>query len=150
MSDVLFAIYPWVKALHVAAILSWMAGLFYLPRLFVHHAEQAPVGSESDPIFRMMEAKLFRVIMRPAMIVAWICGIVMAATPGVLDWGAAWVWVKLAAVLGMTGFHMWCGARLQEFSEGRNRLPGRRYRLMNEVPTVLMLIIVVSVIVRPF
>lgn len=150
MTGILFAIYPWVKALHVAAVLSWMAGLFYLPRLFVHHAEQAPVGSETDSIFRMMEGKLFRIIMKPAMLTAWACGIVMAVTPGVLDWGAVWVWAKLASVLAMTAFHEWCGARLKDFEKGENRLSGRRHRMMNEVPTLLMLIIVISVIVRPF
>lgn len=150
MTGILWAIYPWVKALHVVAVISWMAGLFYLPRLFVHHVEQAPNGSQTDPIFRMMEEKLFRVIMRPAMIVAWVCGLTMAATPGLLDWGAGWVWMKLAGILAMTGFHEWCGARLKEFQAGTNTLTGRRYRMMNEVPTVLMLIIVFSVIVRPF
>lgn len=150
MADLLFAIYPWVKALHIAAVLSWMAGLFYLPRLFVHHAERAPVGSETDPIFQMMEEKLYRVIMNPAMMVAWVCGLLMAMTPGILDWSAVWVWAKFASVLAMTGFHIWCGRRKAEFAEGANIRTGRSYRIMNEVPTLLMLLIVVSVVVRPF
>lgn len=150
MTDILFSVYPWVKALHVAAVLSWMAGLFYLPRLYVHHTEQAPVGSETDPVFLMMEEKLLRIIMQPAMVTTWACGLILAVTPGILDWGAVWVWAKLASVIAMTGFHEWCRARLKDFQNGERKLTGRQFRMMNEVPTVLMLIIVVSVIVRPF
>lgn len=146
----LAVIYPWVKALHVVAVISWMAGIFYLPRLFVHHTEQVQVGSETDSLFRMMETKLYRIIMQPAMMVAWACGLLLAATPGILDWSAAWTYAKLGSVVGMTVFHVWCGRRLALFLEGRNDKPGRYYRMMNEVPTLLMLVIVFAVIVRPF
>lgn len=148
--DLLTQAYLWIKALHVIAVLSWMAGLFYLPRLFVYHAERAVIGSELDQVFQVMEFKLLRFIMRPAMLVAWICGAALAVIPGVVDWSSGWAWVKLAGVLGMTWMHVWLGVRRREFAQGRNRLNGRAYRLMNEVPTVLTVVIVVAVIVRPF
>ena len=144
----LVAIYPWVKALHVMAVIAWMAGLFYLPRLFVHHAESAAVGTPADRTFRVMEGKLLAVIMTPAMIVAWGAGLTLAMTPGVVDWSAVWPWTKLAGIVAMTVFHGWCAARRREFAAGANVREGRRYRIMNEVPTVLMVLIVLSVIVK--
>jgi putative membrane protein len=149
MMDFLSSIYPWIKALHIMAVLAWMAGLFYLPRLFVYHAEKATVGSELDQTFQIMEEKLLRVIMNPAMIVAWIAGLIMIGL-GAFDWGAAWSWVKLVSVILMTGAHGWMSARRKEFAAGTNTRSGRTYRLFNEVPTVLMVLIVVAVIVRPF
>ena len=147
--DVLVLMYPWVKALHVVAVISWMAGLFYLPRLFVYHVEQVGFDGETPKMFETMERKLLRVIMNPAMIATWVFGILLALTPGVVDWGAVWPWTKAAAVLGMTWFHHWCARERKAFAEGQIAKAGRHYRLMNEVPTVLMVIIVVSVIVRP-
>lgn len=141
--------YLWIKALHIMAVIAWMAGLFYLPRLFVYHAERAQVGSELDQTFQVMEEKLLRVIMNPAMIVAWIAGLVMIGLGG-FDWGAVWSWVKLASVIAMTGAHGWMSARRKEFAAGTNTRSGRTYRLFNEVPTVLMLLIVVAVVVKPF
>jgi putative membrane protein len=149
MTDLLYAAYPWVKALHVMAVISWMAGLFYLPRLFVHHTEKVETGTVTDALFAMMEQKLLRVIMNPAMIVAWAAGLYMIALGG-FDWSAAWSWIKLVCILAMTWFHHWCGLRRKELATGTNTRTGRQYRLMNEVPTVLMILIVVSVIVRPF
>lgn len=124
--------------------------MLYLPRLFVHHAESAPVGGEADLLFRKMEEKLLRVIMNPAMIMAWICGILLAVTPGTLDWAAIWPWTKLVSILGMSGFHGWLSKQRKVFAAGDNKLEGRTYRIMNEVPTVLMIVIVISVIARPF
>lgn len=147
--DFLYTLYPWIKAFHVMAVIAWMAGLFYLPRLFVYHAERATVGSELDQTFQVMEEKLLRVIMNPAMIVAWAAGLVMLAM-GVFDWGAVWSWVKLASVGAMTWAHMWMAARRKEFAAGQNTRTGRQYRIFNEVPTILMFLIVVAVIVRPF
>ena len=149
MSDFLYSFYPWVKALHIMAVISWMAGLFYLPRLFVHHTEKVKIGSETDTLFQMMEMKLLRVIMNPAMIVAWAAGIYMIAL-GAFDWSQAWSWLKLACVLAMTWFHMWLEARRKDFVAGQNKLSGKQHRMMNEVPTVLMIVIVISVVVRPF
>lgn len=149
MSEFLFILYPWIKALHIMAVISWMAGLFYLPRLFVHHTEQAEVGSDTDSLFQMMEEKLLRIIMTPAMIVTWIAGLFMVGL-GIIDWSEIWPWIKLACVLAMTWFHMWLAKRRKEFVNQTNNRSGRHYRMMNEVPTILMLVIVVSVVVRPF
>lgn len=149
MIDLLFSLYPWFKALHVMAVLAWMAGLFYLPRLYVYHAERAVVGSELDQTFQVMEEKLLRLIMNPSMIVAWGAGLILLSM-GAFDWGAAWSWIKIAAVLAMTGAHGWMAKRRKEFAAGQNTRSGRTYRLFNEVPTVLMVIIVIAVIVQPF
>ena len=147
--DWLTPYYTWIKALHVMAVIAWMAGLFYLPRLFVYHAERAPVGSELDRTFRVMEEKLLRVIMNPAMITAWLCGLLMIAMGG-LDFTTVWGWAKLLAVIAMTAAHMWMAARRRDFALGRNTRSGRSYRIANEVPTVLMIVAVVAVIVKPF
>lgn len=147
--DWLVPFYSWVKVVHIAAVISWMAGLFYLPRLFVYHVERATVGSELDLTLQVMEEKLLRVIMTPAMIVAWGAGIVLIAM-GSFDFGSVWAWAKLVAVIAMSGFHGWCSVRRKEFVAGSNVRSGRTYRLANEVPTVLMLVILVMVIVRPF
>jgi len=149
MTDLLNGLYPWFKAIHIMAVIAWMAGLFYLPRLFVYHAERASVGSELDHTFQVMEEKLLRVIMNPAMIVAWIAGLIMIGM-GAFDWGAVWPWVKIVSVILMTAAHGWMGKRRREFASGTNTRSGRTYRLFNEVPTVLMLLIVVAVVVKPF
>lgn len=150
ISDFLSMSYPWIKAIHIMAMISWMAGLFYLPRLFVYHAERVETGSETDGLFQVMEVKLLRFIMNKAMIATWIAGLLMVLTPGIIDWSAVWPYTKGISVIAMTWFHMWLAGRRKDFERGENVLTGRRYRMMNEVPTVLMLIIVVSVVVRPF
>jgi putative membrane protein len=137
-----------IKALHVISIIAWMAGLFYLPRLYVYHAEQVQAGSRTDTMFQTMERRLLRAIMNPAMISAWIFGLALVATPGVVDWSAPWSWVKAASVLVMTGFHGWLAVRRKDFAAGANTRSGRTYRMMNEVPTVLMVVIVFAVITR--
>lgn len=146
--DFLIGLYPWTKALHIISVISWMAGMFYLPRLFVYHAERAEVGSEMDQTFQIMERKLLRMIINPAMIATWVFGLMLVFTPGVVDWGYIWPWLKAAAVIAMSGMHGWLATRRREFAEGRNRYSGRTYRLMNEVPTVLMFIIVFSVVLK--
>ena len=148
MTDFLADLYPWTKALHVISVIAWMAGLFYLPRLFVYHAERVDVGSETDRLFQEMERKLLRLIMNPAMIGVWVFGLALVFTPGIVVWSEIWPWTKAAAVLGMTWFHHWLGYRRKDFLAGRNRTEGRTYRLMNEVPTVFMVVIVLSVILR--
>lgn len=147
MTELLSTIYPYVKAFHVMSVISWMAGLFYLPRLFVYHAERTAEGPEPSSSFVIMEDKLLRVIMRPAMVATWASGLCLVLTPGIVDWSLAWPWVKAVCVLGMTWFHGWCAAETRTLMDGRART-GRRYRLMNEVPTVLMIGIVLSVIVK--
>jgi putative membrane protein len=150
MLDFLSAAYPWTKSLHVISVIAWMAGIFYLPRLFVYHFEQVEAGSATDEMFQTMERRLLRAIMNPAMIATWVFGLALVFTPGVVDWSAIWPWSKAAAVIGMTWFHHWLGLRRKEFLAGKNTRTGRQYRIMNEVPTVLMVVIVVSVIARPF
>lgn len=149
MTDLLVSAYPWIKMLHIVSVISWMAGMFYLPRLFVYHAERAKPGSELDVTFQVMEAKLLRLIMTPAMIASWVFGLILIGL-GAFDWAAAWSWIKLASIIAMTGMHGWLGARRKEFAAGTNTRTGRSYRLANEVPTGLMLVIVTAVVVRPF
>ena len=148
MSDILITAYPCVKAFHIMSVIAWMAGLFYLPRLFVYHAEQSEPFDSRDEVFQEMERKLLRVIMNPAMIATWVFGLLMVATPGIVDWGAVWPWTKLGGVLAMTWFHHWLGLRRKEFMTPERTRSGRHYRMMNEVPTVLMVVIVLSVVVR--
>ena len=150
MPHVLIAAYPWIKALHVVAIVSWMAGLLYLPRLFVYHAERGTPGSETSETFKVMESRLLKAIMRPAMIATWILGLTLAGIPGVVEWSAGWIYVKLAAVLVLTWFHHWLLARCKDFASDRNTVPARRYRMMNELPTLALIVIVVMVVVKPF
>lgn len=149
MFDLLDPYYAWVKALHVVSVISWMAGMLYLPRLFVYHTERGAAGGAVHDTFVVMERKLMKLIMTPAMLATWLFGLILIGI-GAFDWGAGWSWVKLAAVLAMSGMHGWLEVRRREFAEGRNTRTGRTYRLANEVPTVLMLIIVIAVVVRPF
>ncbi|MFV0360944.1 protoporphyrinogen oxidase HemJ [Tropicimonas sp.] len=148
IEDWLANVYLWDKSLHVISVISWMAGLFYLPRLYVHHTEQTTPGTEMDRVFQMMERKLLKMIMNPAMIGTWLFGLMLTLTPGIVDWSAAWPYTKGAAVLAMTWFHMWLARHRHDFVEGDFRLPGRTYRMMNELPTILMIVIVLSVILR--
>ncbi|PJF09982.1 protoporphyrinogen oxidase HemJ [Pseudorhodobacter sp. MZDSW-24AT] len=148
MTEVLTNWYFWVKSLHVISVIAWMAGLFYLPRLFVYHVEAVAQGSDTDRLFQTMERRLLKAIMNPAMISTWIFGLSLVATPGIVDWTMIWPWVKAASVLAMTWFHMWLAKQRKSFAAGSNTLTGRRYRLMNEVPTLLLLLIVFSVIVK--
>jgi putative membrane protein len=148
LTDWMFILYPYAKSLHIMAVLSWMAGLFYLPSLFVYHVEQAEKVPESLAIFVTMEDKLHRLIMRPAMMATWGAGLFMVLTPGIVDWSDLWPWSKAVAVIAMTWFHYWLLMRQRAFSAGKNTLSGRRFRMMNEVPTLLMVVIVVSVIFK--
>jgi putative membrane protein len=148
--DVLIAAYPWTKTLHILAIVSWMAGLLYLPRLFVYHAERAAPGSELSETFKVMERKLLRQIMNPAMVATWILGAMLALTPGLVGWGQGWIYVKLGFVLALTWFHHWLALRRKDFAADRNRFGGRTYRLVNELPLVALAVIVTMVVVRPF
>ena len=148
MTDILTSAYPWIKGFHIISVISWMAGLFYLPRLMVHHTERAGLTGETHKIFAMMEYKLAAVIMKPAMMATWFFGLLLVATPGVVYWGDIWPWLKAAAVIGMTIFHVWLMRRMEGFQRGENTVSGRQYRIMNEVPTVLMILIVFSVTVK--
>ena len=140
-------LYLWLKAGHVISVIAWMAGLFYLPRLYVYHVEQREAVPEMVPVLEVMERRLLRAIMTPAMVASWVFGIAIVSL-GVIDWSQVWPWTKAAAVLAMSGFHGWCAAERKRLAAGRSRLTGRRARMMNEVPTVLLIVIVVSVIVK--
>lgn len=140
--------YPWTKSLHVISVMAWMAGLFYLPRLFVYHVEQTDRGPALLDTLEIMERRLQKAIMTPAMISTWIFGLALVFTPGIVDWASVWPWAKGSCVVLMTVFHMWLAARRLDLAQGRNIVSGRRYRMMNEVPTVLMIIIVFAVILK--
>lgn len=140
--------YEWVKALHVVSVMSWMAGLLYLPRLFVYHCGVA-AGSETSETFKVMERRLLRAIMNPAMIASYVFGVwMLILTP---EWmSQPWMHAKLTAIVGMTAMHMLMSRWRREFAEDRNTRSHRFYRGMNEIPTVLMVAIVILVIVKPF
>jgi putative membrane protein len=141
--------YPWIKSLHILSVIAWMAGLLYLPRLFVYHADAA-AGSPTAETFEIMERRLLRGIMNPAMIATWCFGILLAATPGIVDWTAGWFYVKLAAVAGMTYYHHRLSQWRKAFAAHANTRRARFYRFINEVPTLLLIVIVIMVVARPF
>lgn len=147
MTDLLISAYPWIKSLHIMAVIAWMAGIFYLPRLYVYHAERGEKGAEPADSFKIMEEKLLRMIMNPAMIVTWVAGLALVMTPGIVDWSMIWPWTKAAAVLAMTWFHMWLAGQRKALLAGKGA-SGRTYRMMNELPTLLMALIVLSVVVK--
>jgi putative membrane protein len=141
--------YPWVKALHIVSVVAWMAGLLYLPRLFVYHAS-ARIGSETSETFKVMERRLLRGIMNPAMIAAYAFGILLLLTPGVVDWRMGWIYVKLASVVALTLVHHRLAVWRKDFAADANHRPARLFRIVNEVPTLLLILIVVMVVVKPF
>ncbi len=141
--------YAWVKALHVIAVIAWMAGLLYLPRLFVYHAEAEP-GSDKAETFKVMERRLLRAIMNPAMIVSVGAGLVLMAASGPALWDSLWFPFKVVAIVGLMVSHVYMGKWRRAFAEDRNTHSTKFYRAMNEVPTVLMIVIVIMVIVQPF
>lgn len=139
--------YLWLKVLHVLAIVSWMAGLLYLPRLFVYHVD-APIGSQQSETFKVMERRLLRAIMTPAMIVAWGSGLAIAWQQQFFAYG--WFHGKLALVVLLTGVHVWLSMAVKTFADDRNDKSGVYFRVLNEIPTLLMIGIVIFVIVKPF
>lgn len=139
--------YPWIKALHIVAVISWMAGLLYLPRLFVYHC-QAEAGSDKSETFKIMERRLFAAIMTPAMIVTWITGPIMVYFGAF--WAEPWFWAKGLFILILTIAHESFGAWRKAFEADSNTRSEKFYRIANEVPTVAMIAIVVLVTVKPF
>ena len=150
MTDFLYEWYNWLKAFHIIFVIAWMAGLFYLPRLYVYHTRVKP-GSDQDQLFQLMELKLLRIIMAPASVLTWVFGILLVLAYG---WDAffdsVWGWVKIVAVVVLTWFHHMLAGYRKDFAAGKNTRPEKYYRLINEVPTVLMIVIVIMVVVRPF
>ena len=148
MSSWMGTFYPWVKAVHLMAVISWMAALLYLPRLFVYHCT-VELGSETSETFKIMERRLEKAIMTPAMIVSWLCGLAMLTTPGFFMNAGPWLHWKLAAVVALTGMHIAMMRWRRAFALDCNPHSQKFYRFMNEVPTLLMIGIVILVIVRP-
>ena len=141
--------YGWVKVVHVLAVISWMAGLFYLPRLFVYHAEN-PDKSELPPVFKVMERRLLKAIMRPAAVVAVVTGAALIHLGGWDQSMPVWLWLKLMLVAGMIGFHGLLEVHAARFRDGRETRSGRYFRIINEIPTLLLIGIVILVIIKPF
>lgn len=137
----------WVKSFHVISVIAWMAALLYLPRLMVYHAEST-VGSDKSETFKVMERRLLRGIATPAMIASWVFGLWLAWSIGV--WGDGWFHAKLACVLALSAYHGMLARYVRAFADDRNQRPARFFRLINEVPTLLMIAIVIFVIVKPF
>jgi len=138
--------YPWLKAFHVIAVIAWMAGIFYLPRLFVYHAGSS-IGSEKSETFKVMEQRLLTAIMTPAMIATWVLGLSLAAISGL--WSDHWLMAKVGLVVLMTLFQAWLVARARDFLRDKNRVSARTYRIANELPTLLLIAIVILVIIKP-
>ena len=140
-------LYDWLKAAHVIAVIAWMAGMLYLPRLFVYHAEAGP-GSPQSEIFKVMEGRLLRAIINPAMIATWALGLWLAWDSGF--YRAGWLHAKFALVIGLSGLHGYYSAAVRAFAQDRNTRSARHWRIMNEAPAVLMIFIIILVIVKPF
>ena len=139
--------YEWIKALHVIAAISWMAGMLYLPRLFVYHCE-AEGGSKQSETFKLMERRLLKAIINPAMIVTWLAGLFLAWSG---HWfSSSWLHAKLALVIILSGVHGFFSRWVKDFAADRNTRSQKFYRVINEVPTVLMIFIVILVVVKPF
>jgi protoporphyrinogen IX oxidase len=149
MRNILVAAYPWLKGLHIIAVIAWMAGLLYLPRLYVYHAE-APIGSNRAAMLEVMERRLLRGIMLPAVLMTYGFGLSLLAVPGVVDWQRGWIWTKLALVVLLTLFHGLLARWRRDFFERRFSHSARFYRIMNELPTLAMIAIVLLVVVKPF
>lgn len=149
MSAWLADAYPWVKAAHVVAAISWMAGLLYLPRLFVYHCGARPGGAAART-FEVMERRLLWSITTPSMLATLTFGVALAATPGAVDWSAGWPWVKLAALAGLFVLHGLDAVWVRSFAAGHNRHSAGFYRAVNELPTLAMIVIVAAAVVEPF
>ncbi len=146
--DWIYDWYDWIKSLHVISTFAWMAGMFYLPRLYVYHVE-AGTDSEMARTFEVMERRLLRMIINPAMIATWLFGGLMLLTD-MIDWSSWWIYIKLAAVVILSGVHGLFSAWRRDFAKGQNRHSSKFYRIVNEVPTILLIIIVFMVILKPF
>ena len=148
MDSILVPLYPWIKSLHIISVIAWMAGMLYLPRLFVYHCD-APAGSDKSETFKIMERRLLRAIINPAMIASFLFGILLLLTPAVVDWTAWWIYGKLALVLVMTAVHGLFARWRKDFEADANTRPAKVYRIANEAPTLLMIVIVFLVVVKP-
>ena len=147
MAGFLGEAYLWVKALHIIAVIAWMAGMLYLPRLFVYHCAAEP-GSVQSETFKVMERRLLRAIINPAMGLAWLLGLAMVTH--LEAWGEPWMQAKFAAVIALSTIHGSFARWRRDFDKDENRHSARFYRYMNEIPTVLLIVIVLLVVLKPF
>ena len=138
-----------IKAFHLIAMTCWMVGLLYLPRLYVYHSSADSSSAESET-FKVMEARLLRLIMTPAMAVTFVLGGILLITPGAVDWSERWLWVKMVLVAGLTAIHIFLARCRREFANGENFRSGRFFRILNEVPTVLFVGVILLAVVKPF
>lgn len=140
-------LYDWIKAGHIVSLIAWMAGMLYLPRLFVYHASLPPDSEGQSATFKVMERRLLKAIMNPAMIATWAFGLVLAWMSGF--YASPWLQAKFVLVLAMSGIHGWLARMVKDFAADRNTRGHRFYRILNEVPTLLMIVIVILVVVKP-
>ena len=140
--------YPWIKALHIISVIAWMAGMLYLPRLYVYHSAVGP-ESEASAMLKVMEHRLLRFIVNPAMIASFVFGGALLSLDGLVDWSAWWIYAKLVLVAAMTAVHGMFALWRKHFEANANRHPARVYRIANEVPTLLMIGIVILAVVKP-
>lgn len=148
MQDILLQHYEWIRAFHIIAVIAWMAGMLYLPRLFVYHVD-VKKGSKQSEIFKVMEHRLFKIIMNPASIATWVFGgLMLWANPGLFSEG--WMHVKLLGIVLMTGLHHGFAKYVKIFADDENTRPAKFYRIINEVPAVIMIIIVIMAVAQPF
>lgn len=141
--------YEWVKVVHLLAVISWMAGLLYLPRLMVYHAD-ADTGGELSETLKIMERRLLKAIMTPAMIVSWIFGIWLGVIQGLWSELPVWFMLKVAMVVAMSAAHFWLAGQVRIFAADENARPAKLFRIANEIPTVLMIGIICVVVIKPF
>ena len=147
--DFVWRISAWVEAFHIISVMFWMAGMYYLPRLFVYHAE-AIEGEREHDVFEKMEANLLRIIMNPAMIAAWTFGLLLFTRPGFALGAGFWLWTKVALVVVLSGYHGFLAAERKKFLTGVAPHSSRFYRMINEIPPVLTVVIVILAVVKPF
>lgn len=141
------SLYSWLKIVHLFGLIAWMAGIFYLPRLYVYHADM-PAGSPASETFKVMERRLLRGIMNPAMVITWAAGLTLAYLSQA--YREPWLMAKVLLVLLLSGLHGWLSARRRDFEGDRNKISSRTFRIVNEVPTLLLLGILILVVIRPF
>ena len=149
MADFLASYYLWLKALHIISVMSWMAGLLYLPRLFVYHCD-AETGSKQSETFKVMERRLLKAIMTPAMLASWLFGLALLGSGAVSFDGNVWFHIKLALVIALSAFHMYLGNCVKGFARDANTKEPKFYRIVNEIPTIIMIVVVILVVVKPF
>jgi putative membrane protein len=146
--DFLFEYYLWIKAFHIFGVIAWMVGLLYLPRLFVYHAK-TEVGSSESALLLVMERRLLKIIMLPAMLITFILGFMMLAADGMVDFSSMWIHLKLLLVFVLAGYHGLCVKWAKEFQHGERRHTDKYFRVANEIPAVIMIAIIILVVVKP-